>query len=160
MTKTKSTTTEIQVGKEITDKARSSKGFYTTNTDDSGRDVFYFRHIGDWIKGRLASCRTVEHHFYSSTHYIIQTWQACQGSQTIDIGQDETREIVAYRDLRRIIEKCELMGSIIRIVMIGRIRTGNGHFRFVWQVFKDTGTAKEREIEQIPKRKKRKGAKL
>jgi len=152
-------TTEVQVGKEITDKAKKSDRFYTELTE-SGRPIFYFQQPGDYVKGRLIGTTTAIYQFYSQRIYKIEAWEIVQYGQIVPVEEDHIIEIVAYRDLQRIIDRCELMGSIVRIKMIGRLRTSGGHFRFVWEVYKDMGTFTENEVKQIPKtRKKRKAEK-
>lgn len=151
---------EIQVGKQITDRGRQSKRFYTEPVlAESGREIFYFRQAGDYLKGILIGRTEKLFLYYSNRTYLIQVHEGRQeGVNFIVQDEDRIEEIIAYRDLRRIIEQNDLMHSVVRIVMIGKVRTHAGHFRFVWEVYKETGTFRSAEVRQSvkPKRKRQK----
>lgn len=161
-----SKTKEVQVGKEITDARKESCNFYRQEpTGDAARMIFYFHDVDDYLKGRLFGARHRDHQHYSNKTYLLKVTEGRQDGQDFVVSPDVERieEIIAYRDLRRIIEQNELMHSIIRIVYIGRIGGWGGHHRKVWEVFKDIGRLYEHEEQQtatpVRKRAKKKGVK-
>ena len=148
--------TEVQVGKEITEKDKRSGRFYATPAEqfDSERPIFYFRKSGDYVKGRIIGQSTALHKFYDQPTFLITPWEIVQDGKIVLVEDGQAIEIIAYKNLKRIIDKCELMQSVVRIVLAGKVRSGAGHYQYVWEVWKDTGTFSPIETKQVPKIRK------
>ncbi len=155
---------EVQVGKKYSDGRKQSRHFYTKPAvqSDAGNVIFYFHHTGDFLKGRLFGTGHKEYRHYSNKTYLLEVTEGRQDGDDFIVQDGTTRieEIVAYKDLRRIIEQNGLMFETIRIVNIGKIGTMCGHYRLVWEVFKETHSLvgeQQQTATPVRKRKKKKG---
>jgi hypothetical protein len=146
---------EHEVGKDLIDPQIKSEHF-RGKQDLSEPDPFYFRQIGDSIKGRLIGESRTRYPYYQQKLYRIEVWSMRQDGVDLDVEPGTIREVPSYKWLQRLIKHCQLMHSIVRVVYVGRKRTSHGHCEYIFRVWKDSGALTESEDEQYePERKKR-----
>jgi len=123
--------------------------------DGEGRGIFYFHQPGDYVYGFLLTKKTIETVHYPFRTYLIRAFEAQQDGVPLYISESEDGEIIeipANIMIRRIVEDNELIGSLVKIVFIGK----KGQKKY-YRVFKDTGTFYKNEVEKYGRaRKKRK----
>ena len=141
--------------KEIVD----SDSFYTTQKISEGSDLFYFRSTGDFVKGFLIGRITLVLTHRKQVIYKMKVQEMRQDGEDIPVKDGQIVEFPGLKYIRRTLDKNELVGSLIRIVYIGREKTGLGHSAKVFDVFKDVGVTSRKEVWQDgSKRKYRKRA--
>jgi len=131
-----------------------SDGFYTMQKVSEGSDIFYFRAIGDYIKGFLISRQTIVLTHRRQVIYKMKVQEMRQDNEDVPVKNDQVVEFPGLKHLRRIIDKNELIGSLLRIVYIGREKTGLGHSAKVFDVFKDLGVISRKEVFQDGSKRK------
>lgn len=153
-------TTEKEVGQDLIEPQTQSKDFRTVQEPEP----FYFRQVGDYIKGQLIGESKIQYPYFKQKLYRIEVWEARQDGAVLPVPDGCIRDIPGYKWLQRLIKHCQLMHSIVRFVYIGRKKTSHGHCEYLFRAYKDTGTFKESEVEQNArerqkrKRKKHDGA--
>lgn len=156
---------EVQVGREYTEARKRSRHFYTkpARESDAGNLIFYFQHTGDYLKGQLFGTGHKEYRHYSNKTYLLKVTEGRQAGEDFIVldGDSRIEEIVAYKDLRRLIEQNNLMFETIRIVSAGKIGTMGGHYRLVWEVYKETHSlvGEQKQTATPVKKRKKKGVK-
>lgn len=140
---------ERRIGESSLIKVINSDTFYTKQVRPDGRDFFYFHDYGDYLKGQLLGKRS-NVNIGRGPSYLIRVEAMRRDGVDVDIcpGKEPVEEFFANKILQRTIEKNELIGSFVRIVYIGRQKTGFGHSAKIYDVFKVTGISQEREAKQ------------
>jgi len=146
--------TEQRIDKSALEKIVESEGFYTTQKTSDGRDLFYFYEYGDYLKGFLISRQTGKFTNYKAVTYKMKVQEMRQDGADVPVEDGQIVEFPALKYLQRTIDKNELIGSLIRIVYIGRQKTGKGHSAKIFDVFKDVGVASRKEIYQDGSKRK------
>ena len=117
-------------------------------------EIFYFYKIGDFLKGFLISRQTSTLTHYRQVTYKMKVQKMRQDGKDYPIKGDLVVEFPGLKYLQRNIDKNELIGSNIRIVYIGRKKTGLGHSAKIFDVFKDLGITSRKEIYQDGSKRK------
>ncbi len=146
---------EQQVGSDIAERLRASPRFI----GKLDPEPFYFREVGDFIKGELVGENECEYPVYMQKLYQFEVWAMRQDGVDLPVTDGLVINVPGYKWLRRYVTKCRLMHSVIRVVFTGRIKTAFGNAAYAFDVFKDTGTFQSDEEKQdgtIRKRSKRK----
>jgi hypothetical protein len=142
---------EKRIGESSLKRVIASDKFYTLDiaVTPSGREFFYFHDYGDMLKGQLLGKRS-NVNIGRSPSYRIRVEEMIRDGEEVVIfpGKEPIEEFFGNNMLQRTIDKNELIGSFVRIVFIGRQKTGFGHSAKVYDVFKITGIEHEREVRQ------------
>jgi len=153
---------EQRVGEEDLKKDIESEAFYTTEKTRSGPGFFFFHYYGDYLKGQLLS-KQKSYDIQRQPSYRIRVEAMRQDGAEVLGVKDQVEEFPGNRQLQRVIDKNELIGSTIRIVYIGRQKTRFGHSAKIYDVFKITGRfdkeSERRQDGSKRKYKKRAGTK-
>lgn len=139
---------EKRIGEDDLKKIIESDTFYSKQKIADGGDIFYFHELGDYLKGVLLSRQTAILTNYKTVTYKMEVREMRQDSKDVPVKDNQVVEFSGLKYLRRVIDKNELIGSTIRIVYVGRQRTGLGHSAKVFDVFKITGISSEKESYQ------------
>lgn len=153
---------EERIGGPALKDILDSDAFYTRQKISEGSDLFYFQSYGDCIKGFLIGRQTLVFNNRSQVVFKMKVQEMRQDDEDLPVKDGQVIEFPGLKYLRRTLDKNELVGSLIRIVYIGRQKTGLGHSAKVFDVFKDVGVASRKEIYQDGfkrKYKKRAGTK-
>ena len=145
---------EERIGESDLKEVVESDGFYTMQKVSEGSEIFYFRAIGDYVKGFLISRQTIVLTHCRQVIYKMNVQAMRQDGEDVPVEDDQVVEFPGLKHLRRIIDKNELIGSLIRIVYIGREKTGLGHSAKVFDVFKDVGVTSRKESYQDGSKRK------
>ncbi len=144
MAETRRGTHEKQVGADLVDPVVKSTDFRTVQEPEP----FYFRQVGDYVKGNLIGESHTQLRYFKQKLYRIEVWEARQDGAALDIPAGCIREVPGYKWLQRLIKHCQLMHSIVRFVYIGRKRTSHGHCEYLFRAYQDKGTFTESEVEK------------
>lgn len=139
---------EERIGGSALKEIVESDEFYTIQKVSEGSDLFYFRAIGDYVRGFLLSRKTLVLTYRKQVIYKMKVQEMRQDGEDVPVEDDRIVEFPGLKYLRRVIDKNELIGSLIRIVYIGRQKTGLGHSAKVFEVFKDLGVTSRKESYQ------------
>ncbi len=151
---------EERIGDSALKEVLESDGFYTMQKVSEGSELFYFRAIGDYIKGFLVGRQTLVLTHRRQVVYKMNVQEIRQDAEDVPVKDNQVVEFPGLKYLRKVIDKNELIGSLVRIVYIGRQKTGLGHSAKVFDVFKDVGVTSRKEVYQNgTKRKYKKRAK-
>jgi len=154
---------EKRVGESALKKVIESDLFYNKPKISEGGELFYFYTYGDYLKGFLLKRQTRDLTHYRQVTYKMKALEMRQDGEEVPIKYPDGLivEFPGLKYLRKIIDKNELLGSLVRIVYIGREKSGRGHSAKVFDVFKDVGVMSEKESYQSPpiKRKRKKKVK-
>jgi hypothetical protein len=150
---------EVEVGRESTQRIVKSDNFFCKSFTPQGREFFIFSQEGDFIKGILLGGARDNSHINRSKSYQISAREIRQHGQEVGIEDGRIEEFFANRQLQRYIKKHELAGKCVRIIYIGRVKSGwGGHSGKAYRVFIDKGifTESEEEVyESKPRKTKR-----
>ena len=149
---------EKPIGDEDLKKVTSSDAFYTTPRTPDHRNFFYFHDYGDYLKGFLLSKRS-NVHINRSSSYLIRVTDMRRDGKDEAVQEGQVEEFFGNRHVQKAIDKNELIGSLVRIVYVGRQKTGWGHAAKIYRVFKDVGVFEEMEVsknEPRPRKRRRK----
>ena len=140
---------EQRIGESSLIRIIQSGTFYTKEIRPDGRDFFYFHEYGDFLKGQLLAKRS-NVNIGRTASYLIKVEEMRQDGEDIEIDPDgdRTEEFFGNKILQRLIDKNELIGSIVRILYIGRQKNNFGHSAKIYDVFKVSGIEKEMESRQ------------
>ena len=147
---------EVEVGKTATQKLISSEQFYTKHFTPKGRPFFIFEEIGDFVKGILLGRARDNSHINRTKSYQIEVIEVRQHSKDLEIEDGQIEEFFINRQLQRCIKSHNLANKLVRIVFVGRVKSGfGGHSAKVYRVFVDKGifSAKESECNERGKSK-------
>ncbi len=146
---------EKRIGEDDLKKIIESDGFYTKDQAKtrSGTTFFYFHEYGDYLKGQLLS-KMKSDDIKRQASYRIKVEAMREDGGEVRVVEGQVEEFPGNRQLRRVIDKNELIGSTIRIVYIGREKTRFGHSAKIYDVFKITGISSERESRQDGSKRK------
>jgi len=153
---------EKRIGGSALKEVVESDEFYTMQKVSEGSELFYFRAIGDYVKGFLIARQTLVLTHRKQVVYKMKVQEMRQDGEDVPVEYNQIVEFPGLKHLRRVIDKNELIGSLIRVVYIGREKTGLGHSAKVFDVFKDLGVTSRKESYQngsTRKYKKRAGTK-
>ena len=141
---------EQRIGGKALRKIVESAAFYSNPRILDGGDIFYFYKPGDFIKGYLLSRHTETLTYYKQVMFKMMVHEMRQDGENIPIKYPPGRiaEFPGLKYLRKIIDKNELVGCLVRIVYLGREKSGMGHSAKVFDVFKDVGVASAKESYQ------------
>lgn len=145
---------EKRIGGDALKEVVESDEFYTMQKVSEGSEIFYFRAIGDYLKGFLITRQTLVLTHRKQVIYKMKAQEIRQDGEDVPVKDDQVVEFPGLKYLRRVIDKNELIGSLIRIVYIGREKTGLGHSAKVFDVFKDLGVISRKEIYQDGRKRK------
>lgn len=145
---------EKRIGGSALAEIIESDEFYTLQRISEGSDIFYFLALGDYVKGFLLSRQTLVLYNRKQVVYKMKAQEIRQDGNDIPIEGDQLIEFPGLKYLRRVIDKNELIGSLVRIVYIGREKTGLGHSAKVFDVFKDLGVISRKEVYQDGRKRK------
>lgn len=139
---------EVEIGRESTQRLVDSDQFYTKHFTPAGREFFIFAEIGDYLKGILLGGSRDNSHINRTKSYQIKAYEARQHGIYFAYEDGRIEEFFANRQLQRFISAHELARRCVRIVFIGRQKSGwGGHSAKVYRVFIDEGTFTEMESE-------------
>jgi len=138
---------EERIGGSSLQKIIESDAFYTTQKTSKGRDFFYFHEYGDYLKGFILSKQS-NAHISRSNSFRIKVTEMRRDGKDVAVEDEQVEEFFANYQLQRTIDKNELIGSLVRIVYIGRKKTGFGHSAKIYDVFKDVGVSRRKELRQ------------
>lgn len=146
---------EQRIGESLLKKVIASETFYTKQVRPDGREFFYFHEYGDYLKGQLLGRRS-NINIGRGPSYRIRVEAMTRDGEEVEIVPDNEpiEEFFANKMLQRTLEKNELIGSIVRIVFIGKQKTAYGHSAKIYDVFKVTGISQEREKRQDGSKRK------
>jgi len=139
---------EQRIGGSALAEIVESDEFYTLQRISEGSDIFYFLALGDYVKGFLISRQTLVLYNRKQVVYKMKAQEIRQDGKDVPVKDDQVIEFPGLKYLRRVIDKNELIGSLVRIVYIGRQKTGLGHSAKVFDVFKDLGVFTRKESYQ------------
>ena len=145
---------EKRIGESSLKKVVESDAFYTKNIIAQDGDIFYFHQYGDYLKGFLISRQNRTTRDYPMVTYKMKVQEMRQDGEDVPVKDNQVVEFPGLKYLRRVIDKNELLGSLIRIVYIGREKTGLGHSAKVFDVYKDVGVASRKETYQDGSKRK------
>ena len=145
---------EQRIGGPDLKEVVESDSFYTLQRISEGSDIFYFLALGDYVKGFLIRRQTLVLYNRKQVVYTMKAQEIRQDGKDIPVEDEQLIEFPGLKYLRRTLDKNELLGSLIRIVYIGRQKTGFGHSAKVFDVFKDVGVASRKEIYQDGSKRK------
>ena len=139
---------EVEVGRYSTQRLVKSDQFFSKVFTPSGREFFIFSQIGDFVKGILGWGSRDNSHINRTKSYQIKVHEARQHGKDLYIKDGQIEEFFANRQLQRYILAHELANRCVRIVFIGRKKSGyGGHSAKVYRVFIDKGIITEMESE-------------
>lgn len=139
---------EVEVGQKSTQRIVKSDKFFSKVFTPSGREFFIFSEIGDFIKGILKAGSRDNSHLKRSRSYQIEAREIRQHGQDLAVGDGRIEEFFANRQVQRFFARDKLAGKCVRIVFIGREKSGfSGHSTKVYRVFVDKGIYTEQESE-------------
>ncbi|MBA7523270.1 hypothetical protein ES705_15393 [subsurface metagenome] len=146
---------EQRIGEEDLIKIIESDNYYTKDQarTKTGTPFFYFHEYDDYLKGQLLS---KQHHddIKRQASYRIRVEAMRHDGAEVPVVAGQVAEFPGNRQLQRVIDKNELIGSTIKIVYIGREKTRLGHSAKIYDVFKITGISKESESRQDGSKRK------
>jgi len=145
---------EERIGGSDLKEVLESDEFYTMQKVSEGSELFYFRAIGDYVKGFLIGRQTLVLTHRKQVVYRMKAQEIRQDGEDVPVEDDRFIEFPGLKYLRRVIDKNELIGSLIRVVYIGRQKTGLGHSAKVFDVFKDLGVTSRKEVYQDGRKRK------
>ncbi len=145
---------EKRVGEDYLKKILESDEFFTTPKTLEGTNIFYFHNFGDYLKGFLISRQTLVLTNYKTVTYKMKVQEIRHDGKDVPVKDGQVEEFPGLSGLRRIIDKNELIGSLVRIVYIGRKKTGFGHSAKIFDVFKDVGVLRRKELRQDGSKRK------
>lgn len=145
---------EQRIGESDLKEVVESDGFYTMQKVSEGSELFYFRAIGDYVKGFLVGRQTLVLTHRKQVVYKMKVQEMRQDGEDVPVQEGQVVEFPGLKHLRRIIDKNELVGCLIRVVYIGREKTGLGHSAKVFDVFKDLGVTSRKEVYQDGSKRK------
>lgn len=137
---------EAEIEREATQRIVNSDKFFSKVLTPSGREFFIFSEQGDYVKGILLAGARDNSHINRSKSYQIKARDIRQHGQDLGVDGVEIEEFFANRQLQRLLRK--LAGKCVRIVYIGRVKSGwGGHSAKTYRVFVDKGFFEESEEE-------------
>ena len=141
---------EQRIGGKALKKLVESAAFYSNPRIIDGGDIFYFYKPGDFLKGFLLGRHTDTLTYYKKLLFKMKVLEMRQDGSDVEIKYPPGRivDFPGLKYLRKIIDKNELVGKLVRIVYIGREKSGMGHSAKVFDVFKDVGVMTEKESYQ------------
>jgi len=116
---------------------------------------FVFCDYGDYLKGVLLSKHSnVDIH--RSNSYKIKAFEGRQAGADFESEEGQVEEFFANMRTQRIIDQHKLIGSSIRIVLVGqqKVKFHGGHAAKVYDIFEDKDTQEILQNEQRPKKPK------
>jgi len=142
---------EKRIGEKDLTKVIESDTYYTkakpVRTARGPIDFFYFHEYGDHLKGQLLSKHNNED-IKRQASYRIRVEAMRRDGAEVRVTKGQIEEFTGNRQLQRLLDKNELIGSTIRIVFIGRQKTKFSHSAKIYDVFKITGISSEKESRQ------------
>ena len=132
-----------------------SDGFYTTPRTPGHENFFYFHFYGDYLKGVLLG-KISNKALKRSSSYRIKVTEMKRDGKEEHVKEGHVEEFFGNKILQRTIDKNELIGSTVRIVFVGRQKTGFGHAAKIYRVFKSKSGLEMESVSNGPKRRKRK----
>ena len=139
---------EKRIGESALKEIVESDAFYVKHRFSEG-NLFYFHEHGDYLKGFLISRQTDNDNTrFKQVTYKMKVREMRQDGKDYPIEGDLVVEFPGLKYLQRTIDKNELIGSLVRIVYIGRQKTKWGHSAKVFDVFKDLGITSRKEVYQ------------
>ena len=145
---------EKRIGEDALKEVVGSDEFYTLQRISEGSDIFYFLALGDYVKGFLISRQTLVLYNRKQVVYKMKAQEIRQDGKDVPVKDAQLIEFPGLKYLRRVIDRNELIGSLVRIVYIGREKTGLGHSAKVFDVFKDLGVLSRKESYQDGSKRK------
>jgi len=148
---------EKRIGEKDLKKVIESDTYYTkakpVRTARGPIDFFYFHEYGDYLKGQLLS-KVNNEDIKRQASYQIRIEAMRRDGAEVPVVAGQVEEFPGNRQLQRVIDKNELIGSTIKIVYIGRQKTRFGHSAKIYDVFKIIGILSEKEIRQDGSKRK------
>lgn len=146
---------EQRIGEDDLKKIIESDDFYTKDQakTKTGTPFFFFHEYGDYLKGQLLS-KQKSIDIKRQASYRIRVEAMRQDGAEVPVVAGQVAEFPGNRQLQRVIDKNELIGSWIKIVYIGREKTRFGHSAKIYDVFKITGISSEKESRQDGSKRK------
>jgi hypothetical protein len=139
---------EVEVGRESTQRIVNSDKFFSKVFTPSGREFFIFSEPGDFIKGILLAGSRDNSHINRTKSHQIAAKEIRQHGQDLVLENGLVEEFFANRQLQRFFRRDKLAGKCVRIVYIGRVKSGwGGHSAKAYRVFIDKGIFEESEEE-------------
>lgn len=139
---------EKEVGRSSVQRRVNSDTFYTKTFTAEGREFFIFADIGDYLKGKLLNSRRDNSHINRTVSYCIQVEKVRRNGRDLAVKDGQIEEFFANRQLQRFIKGHQLVRKNIRIIFIGKQKSGfSGHAAKVYRVFIDDGIFQESESE-------------
>ena len=151
---------EVRMGAESLGNILGSDRFYTVPKTREGKFFFIFSEYGDFIKGIILSKHSNAHNNRTCS-YRLNVWEMRRDGNDVPVEDDQVEEFYANKQLQRIIDRARLIGSIVRIVFIGRQKSNfGGHSAKVYDILKDKGTFTKKEVsinepEQQPQKRRK-----
>lgn len=147
---------EEEIGRSFTQRIVNSDQFYTKHYTPSRREFFIFSEIGDFVKGILLGGARDNSHINRTKSYQIEAREIRQHGQDLAVIDGQVEEFFANRQLQRFFTRDKLAGKCIRIIYIGRVKSGwGGHSAKIYRVFIDKGIFQESEEEVYGPRKRK-----
>lgn len=152
---TKTIEGEVEVGAQSTKRIVNSDQFYSKHYTPEGKEFFIFVRQGDYVKGILLPGGRDNSHINRTKSWRIKVWEARQNGKKRD-QYNEIEEFFANRQVQNYIKRYELERKCVRIVFIGRKKSGfGGRSAKVYRVYVDQGVFESKESECYePKRRK------
>jgi hypothetical protein len=142
---------EIEAGERVTAGIVKSDRFFTKAFTPEGREFFIFAEYGDELIGELLHGSRSNHAINRTVSYKVTAYSAIQGGVKYEYPEGQIEEFFANKQLQRILRAAKnegLVGKMIRIVYIGREKSGfGGHSAKVYRIFEIKGFITQRAEE-------------